>query len=308
VGDTDADGNPYTDTYPDALFDNLNVIQLPQATLLIQSYNVEPYGGAETYTSARCKVSQKYVESRVNCSVSTNSSQNCTVVSQRPSQIPHVSSNVSFISWSEVFDDLSNYWPAATNEDGQGGLSDLSMYYINNTSVSSITAATSFAVLDNIPESDFEIRLSQILNSYLLLGQTVTAVTNPTGQYFTNNVTSPAVLSNLQEIYIISWAWAAIFFIAILALICAAIATIILGQMGTSPELLGYCASAMRDSKYVTLPRNDGVGVMNGMELARQFKDKRVKFGIVGSDDGYGVLGIGDADVVEGIHRKEAYL
>jgi hypothetical protein len=294
--------------YPSFLV-NETGIQTRRPTLLFQSHNVE-YGPIMqpniSYTSAYCKVSQVYVESRVNCTTTSPSQRSCTVVSQRPSTKHHTSSNITQISWPQVFNYISRM-PLATGQTGLGGISDMALYYINNTSLQSVTTTNQSAIIDNVPEAQFSQRLGQIINSYLMLGTVYTAVTSPEGAFFQGNLSTSAMTSNLREIYVISWGWVVTFLLSTTALLCAAIASVVLEHLAISPEVLGFVSLAVRNSRYVSLP--PGTGVMSGLELARELKDKRIRYGIVETtDSGTAVLGTAGIEQVVRVDKAGRYL
>lgn len=127
--------------------------------------------------------------------------------------------------------------PLATGQTGDGVVSDLALYYLNNTSVRSLENMSSyFAMLGDIEPGILSSHLGQLLNSYLLLSQASTSVISPSGQAFEPINTIPITATNLMEVYIISWPWVLVFLLATATLIFTAIAGVILHHVAISPE------------------------------------------------------------------------
>lgn len=292
------------------LFINETDISSSPGTLLFQSYNVQPqmYTGPQiNYTRAYCKVAEVYVQSRINCSLSLTSAQNCSVVAQRPSLRRHAPEAITPFSWPQVFRYVSEQQPLANGQKGLDGTSDLALYYVHDTSTAYMTNTGQFAILDDIPETVFSQRLGQILNTYLLLSQAYTSVTGVAGQNFMRNISTQVTVSQSKEIYIISKPWIALFIFATLALLGAALVSVVFGHMTTSPELLGYASSVLRDSRHVDLP--PGGGTLSGIEMARCLKDMEVRYGIVGREpDGIGTLGVSVKERVGRVSKTALYM
>ncbi|KAF2426536.1 hypothetical protein EJ08DRAFT_375736 [Tothia fuscella] len=116
-------------TYPEYLINEPGLDAL-QATLLFQS--VDPSG----YTSAYCKISEIYVESRVNWTISPLL-RSFSVVSQKPSRKPHVSRNITHLSWPTNFGAMNQWLPRAVPQIEIRKSLDMALYYIYNMSIES---------------------------------------------------------------------------------------------------------------------------------------------------------------------------
>lgn len=75
----------------------------PQATLLFQAYNHTESRSSKRIINTTCKVSQRYVESIIQCSGSHSTSTTCSVVAQRPSRRAHAVETLSLLSWPALF-------------------------------------------------------------------------------------------------------------------------------------------------------------------------------------------------------------
>ena len=297
-------------------FKNETGIEIRPSTLLFQSYKVgrnlrDPVVNS---TSAYCKVAQVYVESSVNCEVSTGQIQNCAVVAQRPSKLPHVSSLLTHLNFPNVFRYFSDQLPKANGQNGVNGQNDVACYYINNTDVAFMTSAfrnaseggAASAVLYNIPEKQFSQRLGQILNSYLMLSQFDIAATGPTTTNLGQNLTTAATVSSIEQIYITSRGWLGIFILASLFLLLAALSSVVLSHWLVNPEVLGSCSAMVRDSRYIQLPT--GGSTLDGHEMTRQLKGLKLKRGVVDrSAYGVGTLGISTVDKAMNTTKREMY-
>jgi hypothetical protein len=239
------------------------------------------------FFSTTCAVNQVYVESRVNCSMSIGSKQNCSVVAQRPSQLLHPPKEITLLSYPRIFAQFSARFPKATAP----GDPNLSLYYINNTSTGVMMdshdgdAGAKSLVLNECSVSNgcsrvkqFSQRLGQLINSYLLLSQAGTSVTGTTDQGVLT-VTTKSTNSSLVEVYVISIGWLCVFIIGTLAMLLAGIASIVISDRTYTPEILGYCSLALRDSKLIDLP--PGGGTLDGLQMSRLLKDVEVQFGVV---------------------------
>ncbi|KAH6684570.1 hypothetical protein B0J14DRAFT_465141, partial [Halenospora varia] len=280
-----------------------------QATLLFQSYNVlsQMYTNPQiNYTQAYCKVQRSYVESRVDC-ILDKTSTNCKVTAQRDSQLPHASTNITHLSFPDIFRYMSSALPKANGATGNNGRSDLALYYIQNAS-NSVVNTNTYAYLDDVPEKEFSQRLGQLLNSYLMLSQAYTLVTGlRVPEISRYNQSTIAQVQKLQEVYKVSFLWLGIFLLATFVLLIAAITSVIFSHLTVNPEILGYCSLLVRDSQLVDLP--PGGGTLDGIDMTKALKKMEVKIGEVGRiSEGVGVLGVGLNESVRRTVAGKKYL
>lgn len=288
---------------------NQSGIVANRATLLFQSHDViaQMYTGPNiTYTTTKCSVVQRYVENMVNCTLGSGI-RDCRVTAQRRSRVPYANPNITQLSWPQVFRYISLNQPLATGQTGGGGVSDISLYYINNTHTDQVIRTDAYAHLVNVDPSLFSQRLGQLINSYILLGQAYTAVISPQGPYFQNNRTSEVTVITTQPIYVVSWIWILLLSVAIAVMLAAAVASVIFQRAALGPDILGYCSLSVRDSKYIDLPQ--GLGPLDGRDISKRLRGQEFRFGVVSqTKDGTGVLGTGVALEVEKMRKGERYL
>jgi len=305
-----------------AVFANETEITAPQATLVLGTSEKirPPFRAQDTEGLVTCLVAQTYVESRVSCVSSSSSSSSsgglnpqkptCHITAQRPSQQPNnPPTNITHLSFFEVFRGISRTMPFATGFQSIGTVQDPSIYYLATESATHFLSANSSgsfstqqSMLVGIPAEKISVRLTQMVNTYLLLSQTIpssgpsspSTSTSTSGggsggggsteqNFFTVGperlVTGPGTLSNLVELYTVNWLWAGFFLAASLVLVSCAVTGMVVAHIAVIPDILGYVSSSVRDSKYISLPM--GTGGMDGMQLTRRLKGEEVRYGVV---------------------------
>lgn len=260
-------------------FRNFSEDQAFQGTLLFQSLNT-PLGSdstAQSVQSAFCQVQQIYVESNITCNQSFNDGRDCQVVAQRNSQRTHAPPAITPLSLAEIFAPVSLGLPRATGATQSSSRSDPSLLYLNNTSAHFIATAQGSLNLTSLPPYIFSSRLAQLLNTYYSLGQG-TALLTEGG--LPDNITTTGTITTTQDLYSVSWPWFAFFSLATMLMLLAAIVSVICDRLTTTPILLGYTSSIIRDSKYIRLDATDQM--LSGLGLARKHRELGVKMGEVG--------------------------
>ncbi|KAL4935947.1 hypothetical protein BDV06DRAFT_228336 [Aspergillus oleicola] len=298
------------------LFTNETGIAAPAATLLFQARLRVDANTAPTLLSTTCAVTQQYVESRVRCSrTAAVARQNCSVIAQRPSLKAHAPETISQLSFPSVFRFISGQLPQATARNMMEP--GLSLYYLNDPSISTLLATTFTGLympaLEDVPPREFSIRLGQLMNSYLLLGQAFTSLLMGGGEVgvgsgsvaLSPNVTVPVDVEQLVEQYVIHAGWGVVYMVSCVVLLFSAIASAVLAWVVRTPEILGYASTVVRNSRFVDVgPEADG---LDGLELAQRMGRQRVRYGIVQQRvDGEGRqvrLGVGLKDEVQKIQR-----
>ncbi|GKT64790.1 hypothetical protein ColTof4_07188 [Colletotrichum tofieldiae] len=128
--------------HPDVFAGEKGVLANP-TTLLFQAKEQTSIHATPEYTTSRCGVTQKYVESRVHCSRdSPTARQSCSK--------SHADENISKLSLTRVFRYVSRKLPQATNHFASSYTSDISLNYLENPSSATMTAATAPPELANI--------------------------------------------------------------------------------------------------------------------------------------------------------------
>ncbi|RGP71954.1 hypothetical protein FSPOR_3069 [Fusarium sporotrichioides] len=253
---------------------------------------------------AVCDVVQRYVESRVACSRSESSSQqNCTVTQQRFSRQPHAPNGVTMLSFPDIWSWVTRGLPEGVK--GQS-YADNTIRYLNNPEVTSFTVGDEEEegkLLSNTTEKQFGRRLSQLLTTYVLLGQlnqyTSQGSSDITAR-FEPNVTVPVDFSTLKEIYVVHWSWMALFSACCVVLLASGITGVMFAHLAAGPEILGYASSVVRDSKYVSLPSI--AGEKEALEVTKMVGQQRFRYGFTNAtSEGRPLMGIGLEDQIQGI-------
>ncbi|KAL0940025.1 uncharacterized protein CTRU02_206635 [Colletotrichum truncatum] len=265
------------------LFQNETGIEAGPTTLLFQAVSSSSKSSADALLRAYCSVTQKYVESRVNCSSTAGSSrQNCSVTAQRPSRKPHAPENISQLSFPPVFNLVSQELPLTV-----GGSvsyqSEVSLYYLKDPTLKAL-GWNEEAFLTNITAEEIESRLGQLLNTYLLLGQLYLNITGDAeNTILYNNITVPAVSSRLTLVFGVSQGWAALCLASSIVLLGAGILGVVYKHWAQGPEILGYASTVIRDSRYMNLQET---GQLDAAEISRNMMKQRIRYGVVQQRDG----------------------
>lgn len=288
----------------------------------------EEFDNVNNITFVYCTPSQVYVESQILC-VKTSNSQVCEVVAQRPSQLPHMSTNVTYLSFKQVVLGITHLLANATPQ--LGFANPIQSYIYDPTSEIGIISGTSSILVANTPKAnqqssplaqlplqDFGDRFGQIINSFVhgsmwnatpyiagapFRGLTANLVGGnnasfvPAGtadltamiQNQTAAFTVPATLSNYMQSYQCSFAWVTVFLVCTLAMLASAIVGVVFSRKTAVPDYLGYVSSLAKESQYVRLP--DGGANLDGMDRARLMKDLKVRLGNVSPVEGGGDVG-----------------
>lgn len=253
-----------------------------------------------------CDVRQRYVESRIHCERQTQiSRQNCTAVSQRPSRKKHAPETISHLNFPEIFGNIMTNLPKAT---GVGGVAstDLGLRYLKNPrDMSRTEGSTDMFSGISADRADFSRRLSQLLNTYILLSSfDFGSVTEDgTSLDISPNAIARAEVSNLVVVYVVPRAWIAVGLLACLVLLLAGIASVVVTHVAASPEILGYASTLVRDSKFMDLPPD--AGSMSASEITAMLKDRRVRYGYSElTQQGRPLMGVGPVNDIEKLGRR----
>ncbi|TLD28539.1 hypothetical protein PspLS_03662 [Pyricularia sp. CBS 133598] len=279
-------------------------------------------GGGEgyRYLTAYFKVHQRYVRSRVRCSqagVATDSDPaqpKCRVVAQRPSTWRNTPADISSLSIPNIFAQVSGSLPSISGFNyATSDIPDTSIAYLADDKIRSYSnpsALNSIIIrktLLTVPGETLSVRLGQLINTYLLVGQTypiaMTGSVDPDTR-ITDSINTTAAVTNLQEVYQVSAHWMALFILSSAVMLGAGIINIVLGRAAWVPELLGYASTVLRDSKFVELDADDGR--LDGMDLTNKYGEKRVKYGFTGHTAAFEekpLLGVGWESEIRGIRQ-----
>lgn len=338
----DGDGTSpyiYSRSCPDCLPPSYINRSFDSGTFLYQEFD-----GLNNITSVYCTPSQAYVESRILC-VKTPTSQVCEVVAQRPSQLPHMPSTVTYLSFRKVVLGITALLPNSTP---QFGLTNpIQSYIYDPTSEIGIISGESSIGLDSstenaqsplsqLPLEDFGDRFGQIINSFIhgsmwnatpyvtnapfegmvfnLVGgnnasfvPAMTADLNAMIQNQTAAFTVPATMTNHVRIYSCSFPWVSVFLLCTLAMLVSAVLGVVFSRKTAVPDYLGYVSSLAKESPYVRMP--DGGANLDGMDRARLVKDLKVRLGnVIGTECEKGVGRLALARLEDTVRvRKESF-
>lgn len=241
---------------------------------------------------AQCVVLQKYVESRVNCTVGpTSDQQACRVVAQRPSRKPHGPEAISHLSLPHLFYYISREVPQAGKGRPLGNLPDFSLRYLMNPAFETLPMTDIGVDADKFQGETFGTRLGQLLNTYIELSQTRDPGFTDNG-LFSPNITAAGESSTLVETFVIDDKWMALCFLSAIVLFLAGVCSVVFAHMALGPEVLGYVSTMVRDSRFVDLMIN--TSWLDGSELSGKIRSERVRYGFTHHVmDGQPLLGIG---------------
>ncbi|KAI8681698.1 hypothetical protein NCS55_00422400 [Fusarium keratoplasticum] len=268
-----------------AIFANETGIEVKPAKLYFQSILSNALMWDTPGLTAYCDISQKYVESRVTCRrTSSTSQQNCTVTAQRPSQRHHAPEAITPLSFPAVFRWISKYMPLATAV-RNSGVCDLALQYMDEPALDTMNNDVSYSLI-NIDEEMLSLRLSQVLNTYILLGQMyLRAVGSTKTSIWVKdkwNVTTPVGVVNLVEVYSVTGLWMGFCIFSCIALSASGILSVFFTHLASGPDVLGYASTLVRDSRYIQMPPE--TGQMGGADMTVEMRDMRVRYGFTGQN------------------------
>ncbi|KAF6786833.1 hypothetical protein CSOJ01_15334 [Colletotrichum sojae] len=293
----------YSERNRPMLFRNETALEAGPTNLLLQAIYVYSMGLLSHGLVASCGITQEYVESRVNCSRGASApKQTCQVVAQRRSQRKNAPVNISPLSFPRLFSVVSAKLPRTV-----GGLTNIgtevSLYYLQDTSLSGMSATNDSErdMLSKITGDTLQIRLAQLINTYLTLGQLSHKIRGGRSDLVSEtNETVRAETSELVIVYDISGAWAAACLASSIMLLAAGVLGVVFKHWARGPEILGYVSTVFRDSKHMDLPAD--ASRQNGMDLSKGMKDSRIRYGVTKlTKDGEPVIGVGLQETTEGV-------
>lgn len=281
------------DMHRPLLFKDEQHIDAGPTTLLFQSIFPPQEFNPGCSAKSLCRVSQEYVESRVNCSRTTQTDKHgCTVVAQRRSQKQNASRDISQLSFPAVFDFVSRELPLSIGG-STAYKSEFSLYHLADPGLKQLRS-DEYCIIENVTAKDMGVRLSQLLNTYLLISQLSFEIAEwdadkPTfGAKVSINAETSTPVVNFQ----ISPLWLTLFLVASIVLLAAGISSVVLKHSTYGPEILGYASTVLRDSRFFDVPR-DYRG-LDGIDLSGKMKSERLRFGIIrDSKEGQPETGVG---------------
>ena len=289
-----------------------------QGTLLVQSRNLLNYVGNSTYTTAQCPLSTAYVESNVTC-VSTN----CIVTAVRPSKRQYPSANMTNLMFGNLFFQFSssliealpqanNAWSGADHANSSPDTLGSSVYasssptqmYLQDPFFSNDFGLTQYgyANLTEVTPSELSIRLEQVINSYWQASMLkfLTLQVNDSGLPDLNSSLNFFFTEGenftWQDYYRCDWLWLMVNLLATAIMLAAAIAGIWLAWRVQGPEVLGYCSSLIKDSRYI---QNSRKSTLTAPDRTKKLGTLRLRLADVQGDQEVGRVAIVKAEDVD---------
>ncbi|KAH9230778.1 hypothetical protein K456DRAFT_1842325, partial [Colletotrichum gloeosporioides 23] len=279
--------------YRPMLFRHEEDIEVEPPNLLLQGLFRPEKMNAGCSFKSRCRVTQEYVESRVNCSrAAATDKHNCTVVAQRKSQEQYAPRDISQLSFLAIFDFVSRELPLSVGG-SPAFKSEISLYHLADPGLRQLRSED-YCIMEKVTAKDLGTRLSQLLNTYLLLSQLSFNI----AEWNVENATAEAKITVAAETRIptikfqISAIWSTLFLVSSVVLFAAGISSVVFKHGTTGPEVLGYASTVLRDSRFFVVPREHRW--LDGIELSRKMKTERLRFGSI-QDPGGGerLIGVG---------------
>ncbi|CAH0051152.1 unnamed protein product [Clonostachys solani] len=280
-------------------FQNETTIEAGLTKLLVQfDYPQDQHGGRVSLgrhllIRSECRVSQKYVETRLSCSaIPEKLRPDCNVVAQRASLTPHPPENLSILSHPQIFGAISRLVPSVFLAEKE------TLNYIFNV-------ANLQMIEDPIPATNLSTRLSQAINTFYLVHQ-ISNFMDPL-EVPSYEVGVPflapawtvgnATRTDAYYVYLINWPWMVVSLVSCLILVLASIVGVGFVHSGHGPEVLGYVSTAIRDSDIAGLPPQ--AAQMDGDELSKAMRKRRFRYGRKISEKGPPTVGFGpEEDII----------
>ena len=302
------DGFNGINTYFNGAFNSSNyptAFVQDQRTLLVQSRITDDSTPDILYARAYCPLSTVYITASVSCVESI-----CDVVAIQPSKQPYAPSALIPFAYLATFGEFAGNLATATPipKDRATVMSSAVELYIQDPNfIESGRLLEGTSNLASVPIADFSLRLQHVINTYW---QGSFHPTSMMGTINTNSVaTKSTTAKNVvwRNIYRCQWGWWFAYVFSTTAMLTAAIASLTFDFLLKGPELLGYCSSLVRDSKYFDARYGSGSAV-GAAERTRRFKTVRLKLVDVGGETGDARLAVVQDGRVEGEPLKRGRL
>ena len=261
-----------------SIFDKEDRVEAGRTSLLFQAVITQGMVDVRQQYGSHCNITQKYVENEVECFKLDKSARgNCRVAAQRPSRAPHPPEDISYLSFPRVMHTVSEFMPKSAGPDSTSMTSfDFTLQYLADPSVANISAEGRLN-FDSITPSEFSERLSQVLNSYINIGQMYTDVTG--NGNIRQSKTVPTTVTRALVIFQVDKMWAAFCVISILVLLGGGVVGAVFAHTAAGPEVLGFASTLIRDSRFVKVP--DELAGQEGLEISERFRKIRMRFGVL---------------------------
>lgn len=276
-----------------SLFQDEEDIEAGPTRLLFASTVAAQITGYREHVAAYCNISQHYVESNITCQKPNPSDrETCHVTAQRPSQRPHPSEHINSLNFPILLNTVSRYLPLATGNN-VGDMSNADLTLADPALANISTPSRQPLQLADLDAETFSRRLTQVLNSYIHLGQMYTNALGNIGRdgsLLYQNTTVPTRVTNIVHVYQVPKIWAALSIVSCVVMLAGGTASVVFAHLAVGPEVLGFASTAVRDNKYMALPSE--TANMEGTDISVRLRDRRVRFGVTQEEDIDG-MGVG---------------
>ena len=260
-----------------------------QRTLLVQSLITDESISSGLEARAYCPLSTIYLTTSVLCI-----EDNCRVVAIQPSQQPHAPFDLIPFANAGTFGEFGGRL-ARASPIPVGMASHMSsaveLYIQDYTFIESGGLLTETSNLASVPIADFSLRLQQVINAYWQGSFDPTSMMGTINTDFVAMRSATAKNVVWRSVYRCQWGWWIAYVLSTTAMLIAAIASMTLDLLLRSPELLGYCSSLVRDSRFFDSRYGTG-SALGGAERARIFKTLKLKLVDVGAEKGSARLAV----------------
>ncbi|CAG9986552.1 unnamed protein product [Clonostachys byssicola] len=280
------------------MFENETGIEAGPTTLMLEAYISSALTQPLTYLGTSCDVKQKYVTSQITCSkLEQVDQQNCSVTAQRPSRTYKMPESLNILNFPEAMYIVSKFWPVSSGQNvARIGVYDITLQYLADPALN-----TTAYNMSSVDAKTFSYRLSQVLNTFIqIASMDVNALRlgDSGSTYLEKNQTASAEVDSPVNVFSIPKLWAAFSIASGLILLIAGVASVFFVHWAVGPEVLGYATTALRNNPLVSVP--ESAMKMDGIELAVQLRQRRVRFGFAGTGStGGSVVGVSDENLTD---------
>ncbi|KAE8451020.1 hypothetical protein EG329_004692 [Mollisiaceae sp. DMI_Dod_QoI] len=312
LGSNDTSSFVYPQSCPDCLSTALSNSTFTNGTLVFQEFD-----GVDNVTTVYCTPSQQYVESEIFCS-KDKTTQQCQVTAQRPSILPHMPPELTYLSFNDVALGLTGLLQNSTPQ--FRAVNQLQNWILDPTSGVALISTPNTGSnnegetpLAFVSLKDIGDRLGQLVNAFIhgsMWNSTTYVIETPlynitampTGgnnislvpatttdlvamiQNKTAAFTVTGTQINAAQVYLAFYPWLVIFLLSDLVMLLAAITGVYFSRKTIVPDCLGFVSSLAKESPYIRMP---DVGInMDGMDKAKLVKDMKVRLGDVSEFEG----------------------
>ncbi|RDW92631.1 hypothetical protein BP5796_02025 [Coleophoma crateriformis] len=227
----------------------------------------ESADGISEHDYTICTFAQVYVESHVLCA-----GKDCHADKMRLSTLPD--------SDPRLYQILTNMVIAFTHSGESSHSTAYSplQWFLNNTARAGSNDFESFPDVRNVPTTDFNTRLSILLNTYWLAGiapyDFTGVLRNKTDD--ADLLTAVAIQTSTAQVYHTNWGWLVLLLATSVFLLLGGVVGAICDSRTVGPDIFGFASSLAHKNKYMRVPSGTGDSTIGGPQRARMLGDVRV--------------------------------